>query len=150
MTETNRPLGFSESIARLRRAMRRAARAADPNNVLSVAQLELLTVLSEGPERPGQLAKRLHLRPNTITTLVNSLMKLGMLTRRQDTLDRRAKELSVTKMGDQAVKQWQVVNLYILEHGLNQQSVAARRRLMAVVPDLDDLSKIVDRLADQA
>jgi MFS family permease len=48
---------LADVVSRLRRAMRRAARAADPVTALSVAQLELLSCLAEHPgARPGQLA----------------------------------------------------------------------------------------------
>jgi hypothetical protein len=60
-----RPDGLAEGIARLRRALRRGARVADPANPLAVAQLELLSALTEHPgARPGQLARLLHMRPN--------------------------------------------------------------------------------------
>jgi hypothetical protein len=49
--------GLAEGIARLRRALRRGARVADPGNMLVVAQLELLAALAEHPGaragRPG-------------------------------------------------------------------------------------------------
>ena len=60
--------GLAEGIARLRRALRRGARVASPGNSLAVAQLELLSALAEHPgARPGQLARLLHMRPNTVT-----------------------------------------------------------------------------------
>src|SRR5580698_9551929 len=53
---------LADIVSRLRRAMRRAARAADPANALSVAQLELLSCLAERPGlRPGELARMLRL-----------------------------------------------------------------------------------------
>lgn len=129
--------------------MRKAARAADPNNPLSVAQLELLSVLLENPGRPGQLAQRLHLRPNTITTLVNSLTREGMLTRRQDKQDRRAVELVITGAGRQAVRRWQAVNNDILTGALDQLPAPVRRQLTAVVPAIESLSAIIDARTDR-
>ena len=74
--------GLAEGIARLRRALRRGARAADPANTLAVAQLELLAALAEHPRsRPGQLARRLNMRANTVTTIVNALSDREMLSR---------------------------------------------------------------------
>jgi hypothetical protein len=68
------PDGLADGIARLRRALRRGARVADPDNSLAVAQLELLSALADNPgSRPGQLAHLLHMRPNTVTTIVNAL-----------------------------------------------------------------------------
>src|SRR5215469_17150670 len=74
--------GLAEGIARLRRALRRGARVADPGNTLAVAQLELLAALAEHPgSRPGQLARLLNMRPNTVTTIVNALTARGMVRR---------------------------------------------------------------------
>src|SRR5580704_14778815 len=79
---TARSDGIAEGIARLRRALRRGARLADPGNRLAVAQLEVLAALTENPgSRPGQLARLLHMRPNTVTTIVNALSAAGMLSR---------------------------------------------------------------------
>jgi len=56
-------------VSRLRRAMRRAARAADPALGLSVAQLELLSCITEHPAiRPSQLARMLRLAPSSVAT----------------------------------------------------------------------------------
>src|SRR5215468_3479256 len=98
------PAGLAEGIARLRRALRRGARVADPGNTLAVAQLELLAALVEQPgARPGQLARRLNMRANTVTTIVNALSARGMLDRVAADDDRRAVELTVTEAGQQAV-----------------------------------------------
>ena len=92
-----RPDGLAEGIARLRRALRRGARVADPGNPLAVAQLELLSALTEHPgARPGQLARLLHMRPNTVTTIVNTLTAQGMVSRATADGDRRAVELTAT------------------------------------------------------
>src|SRR5215469_3652317 len=95
--------GIAEGIARLRRALRRGARVADPGNKLAVAHLEVLAALTENPgARPGQLARQLHMRPNTVTTIVNALSAQGMLNRVSSAGDRRAIELTVTEAGNQA------------------------------------------------
>lgn len=65
--------GLAGGVAWLRRALRRGARVASPGNPLAVAQLELLSVVAEHPgARPGQLARLLHMRPSTVTTIVNA------------------------------------------------------------------------------
>ena len=94
------PDGLAEGIARLRRALRRGARVADPGSTLAVAQLELLAALAEHPgSRPGWLARLLHMRPNTVTTIVNNLTARGMVRRVAAETDRRAVELTVTEAG---------------------------------------------------
>jgi DNA-binding MarR family transcriptional regulator len=101
--------GIAEGIARLRRALRRGARVADPGNTLAVAQLELLAALADHPgARPGQLARLLNMRPNTVTTILNALSARGMLNRVPAQDDRRAVTLTATEAGRQAaLRQWQ-------------------------------------------
>jgi DNA-binding MarR family transcriptional regulator len=143
------PGGLAEGIARLRRALRRGARAADPGNTLAVAQLELLTALAEHPgSRPGQLARRLNMRPNTVTTIVNALTARGMVRRVTAEDDRRAVELTVTKAGQQAMLAWQATNAAVLHLALSTLPARQRRALAAAVPALDELARAIDRLAD--
>ena len=143
------PAGLAEGIARLRRALRRGARAADPGNTLAVAQLELLAALAEHPgARPGQLARRLNMRPNTVTTIVNALTARGMVRRVAAEDDHRAVELTVTDSGQQAVLAWQATNAAVLNLALSTLTPRQRRALAAAVPALDALARAVDRLAD--
>jgi DNA-binding MarR family transcriptional regulator len=143
------PAGLAEGIARLRRALRRGARAADPGNTLAVAQLELLAALAEHPgARPGQLARQLNMRPNTVTTIVNALRARGMVRRATAEDDRRAVELTVTQDGQQAVLRWQATNAAVLHLALSTLPARQRRALATAVPALDALASAVDRLAD--
>jgi DNA-binding MarR family transcriptional regulator len=141
--------GLAEGIARLRRALRRGARVADPGNPLAVAQLELLSALTEHPRaRPGQLARLLHMRPNTVTTIVNALAAQGLVSRAIADGDRRAVELTATDAGQQAVHAWQATNAAVLHLALSTLPAPQRRALAAAVPALDALASAVDRLAD--
>lgn len=88
---------LADVISRLRRAMRRAARAADPVGNLSVAQLELLSCLAENPgARPGQLARMLRIAPSSEATLASGLRRAGLITRSGGERDRRTASLSLT------------------------------------------------------
>ncbi len=69
---------LADIVSRLRRAIRRAARAADPALGLSVAQLELLSCMAENPGvRPSQLARMLRLAPSSVATLLSGLQSAG-------------------------------------------------------------------------
>jgi DNA-binding MarR family transcriptional regulator len=71
--------------------VRHGARVADPDNPLAVAQLELLSAVAEHPgTRPGHLARLLHMRPNTVTTIANTLVARGMISRTTADGDRLA------------------------------------------------------------
>jgi DNA-binding MarR family transcriptional regulator len=142
--------GLAEGIARLRRALRRGARVADPGNTLAIAQLELLSAVVEHPGiRPGQLARLLNMRPNTVTTIVNALSARGMLDRVAAADDKRAVELTVTEAGREAVLSWQATNAAVLHLALSTLPGKQRRSLAAAAPALDALARAIDRLADR-
>jgi len=129
--------------------MRRTARAADPANTLTVAQLELMSSLAEHPgSRPGEVARRLRLAPNTVTTLINALVPRGLLVRRAAETDRRAVTIDLTPDGEHAVRTWQAVNAEILQTAVAALPAAQRRALTRAVPALDALARTIDRLAD--
>jgi DNA-binding MarR family transcriptional regulator len=141
-------VALSDVIARLRRAMRRAARAADPGGVLSVAQLELLSCLAEAPgARPGQVARLLHLAPTSVTTLVNGLESRKLIRRSAADDDRRGVSLSLTVAGAAAVRRWQAVNNEILSAAVERLHPAWRHALGAAVPALSELVATIDELA---
>ena len=148
-TDRTRSDGLADGIARLRRALRRGARVADPANPLAVAQLELLSAITEHPRsRPGQLARLLNMRPNTVTTIVNALTAQGMVTRAATDADRRAVELSATDAGQQAVHAWPATNAAVLHLALSTLPASQRRALASAVTALNALASAVDRLAD--
>ena len=106
------------------RAMRRAARAADPGSGLSVAQLEMLSCMAENPgSRPGQLARLLRLAPSSVATLSNSLRQAGLVTRTGGAGDRRTASLDLTPAGDAAVLRWKSLNERLLSLALEERRV---------------------------
>ncbi|MBF6061110.1 MarR family transcriptional regulator [Nocardia terpenica] len=128
--------------------MRRAARAADPGNTLSVAQLELLSCVAEHPGiRPSQVAKLLRLAPNSVTTLVNGLHAQHMITRAPAD-DRRAVTLNLTDTGIRAVQSWQATNADVLRAALADLHPGWQYLLTAALPALDELTRAIDRLVD--
>lgn len=140
---------LADVVARLRRAMRRAARSADPGNPLSVAQLELLSSLAENPgAQPGQLARALHLAPNSVTTLVNGLRARDLVTRVSGVGDRRTARLALTEAGETAVRRWQTTNAGILDAALMDLHPGWQHLITAALPALRELIGAIDDLAE--
>jgi len=148
-------LAVADAVSRLRRAMRRAGRALGPGGTLpgglSVAQLEFLSCLAENPAaRPGQVARLLRLAPSSVATLVNGLLRAGLVMRSGGLTDRRTAALDLTAAGQAVVAQWQEVNARILAAALTALPAASRRTLTSSLPALRKLTGAVDALADAA
>jgi len=149
------PLGLeiADVVSRLRRAMRRAARAAGREGKLpgglSVAQLELLSCLADNPgARPSQLARLLRLAPSSVATLVNGLRRDGLVSRTGGQRDRRTASLLLTSEGSGTVAHWQELNERLLQRAIASLGPASRDALDAALPGLRELTGAVDALAD--
>jgi DNA-binding MarR family transcriptional regulator len=136
-------------VSRLRRGMRRAARAADPALGLSVAQLELLSCIDEHPGvRPSQLARMLRLAPSSVATLLNGLQGAGHVLRTGGADDRRTVSLHLSEEGMAAVTRWHRVNEEIIQAALTTLPLRDRAALRDAAPALRDLTASIDALAD--
>ena len=140
-------------VSRLRRAMRRAARAAGPDGKLpgglSVAQLELLSCLAERPGlRPGELARMLRLAASSVATLLNGLQGAGHVTRTSSASDRRGVTLHLTQTGQAAVVRWQQLNEQIIGTALGTLPPRSQAALQHATGALHDLTSAIDALAD--
>jgi DNA-binding MarR family transcriptional regulator len=139
---------LADIVSRLRRAMRRAARAANPAMTLSVAQLEVLSCIAENPGmRPGELAKALRLAPSSVATLLNGLGTTGLVTREALATDRRSVSLTLSAQGETAVSQWHNVNAQVISSALASLPEGQRASLASAAPALRDLTAAIDALA---
>lgn len=142
---------FADIVARLRRAMRRSARARQPSTPLSVAQLEMLSIVEEHPgSRPGDLARILLLAPNSVSTLANALTSLGMLQRASSRADKRAVQYSVTPAGAGQVSDWRKTNSTSLGAAVAALTSNEQHVLTLALPVLNRLVSLLDEQTDQA
>lgn len=145
---------MADIVSRLRRAMRRAARAADPALGLSVAQLELLSCMAEHPGvRPSQLARMLRLAPSSVATLLNGLQSASYVMRTPggehgSAGDRRTVSLHLSDEGTAAVTRWHRVNEQIIQAALASLPPRDQATLRDAAPALRDLTISIDALAD--
>ena len=138
-------------VSRLRRAMRRAARAADPALGLSVAQLELLSCITEHPGiRPSQLARMLRLAPSSAATLLGGLQSAGYVMRTPGGRHRRPshRQPGPVRGRAAAVRRWHRVNEDIIQAGLAALPHRDRAALRDAAPALRDLTASIDAQAD--
>jgi DNA-binding MarR family transcriptional regulator len=143
---------LADIVSRLRRAIRRAGRAADPSLGLSVAQLELLSCMAEHPGiRPGQLARMLRLAPSSVATLLSGLQSAGYVRRTragQDAGDRRTVSLHLSDEGLAVVRRWHRVNEEIVRTALAALPQRDQAALRDAATALRDLTASIDALAD--
>ncbi len=142
---------LADAVSRLRRAMRRAARAADPAAGLSVAQLEMLSCMAEnpgvtpGPAGPAAPAgAQLGSDPRPVAAPGRPGHRTGGAG------DRRTASLDLTAVGEAAVVRWKTVNEQLLSLAFATLPAASRDALQAALPALADLAGAVDALADDA
>ena len=146
---------LADIVSRLRRAMRRAARAADPALGLSVAQLEVLSCMAEQPGiRPTQLARTLRLAPSSVATLISGLQSAGYVIRTpggpgaDGAGDRRTVTLDLSDRGAAAVSHWHRVNEEIIQAALAALPPRDQAALRDAAPALRDLTSSIDAQAD--
>jgi DNA-binding MarR family transcriptional regulator len=70
---------------------------------VSLARTKVLSQLQHGPARPSVLAAEFGLAPRTITELVDTLERDGLVTRQPDPTDRRALLVALTSEGEAAL-----------------------------------------------
>lgn len=122
---------------RSRSSARERARAVHPR--LDATAFPLLVVLGRhGPARPSDLGARLYLDRSTVTRQVDALERLGLVVRRPDPTDARARLVELTDQARTSLAQAQ-----------EERSARWRRSLGEWDPaDLARLSDLLRRLAE--
>jgi len=125
------------NIAVIRRRSRYIARDNSTDPHLTTAQVELLRLVDR---RPGltvtAAAADLHLAPNTVSTLVGQLSRLGLLDRHYDTDDRRVIHLDVTETSKKRLSGWRRRRLNAVTKAINTIDPADREQIAAALPAL--------------
>ncbi|MCI2416625.1 MarR family transcriptional regulator [Saccharopolyspora sp. K220] len=132
----------------LRRVVRRSLRDELPGPHPRGAQIELLRVVEQ---RPGisvaAAAVQLRLAANSVSTLVNQLVRIGMLHRETDPDDRRAVRLRLTNAAAHRLVTWRHARTDLVREAfanlstVDQEAVAgALRGLNALVDGLEGSS----------
>ena len=137
---------LTEVVTRLRRTLRTSIRADYPWETLPMAQIELLMALQDQPSRVGELAARLRLAGNTVSTLVQQLVESGFVHRGPDPADRRVAVVTLTDAGSRQLADWDRAHQQRIGDALGELSAADRTAIRAALPAL---ARLVDQLADQ-
>jgi DNA-binding MarR family transcriptional regulator len=131
---------LTEAWARVRRRLRRGARAAVGGEPLTGAQVELLRLVETQPGiGVADAAAALAVAPNTVSTLVGSLVAADLLARHRDPADRRAARLTLTAAARRRLRRWRDERGRLLAGALRELSPEDRATLAASVPALERL-----------
>ena len=133
------------TVTALRRLVRRRLRLVVPGPPLRGAQLELLGVIEQQPGIGIAAAGRvLHLAANSVSTLVDQLIDLGMLVRDTDPDDRRAAQLWLTEAARQRLAAGRQARTELMAGVVAGLSVAEREALAQALPALRALLVALD------
>jgi DNA-binding MarR family transcriptional regulator len=133
------------TVVALRRLVRRRVRSVVPGPPLRGAHLELLGVIEQQPGIGiAPAARVLHLAANTVSTLVDQLIDLGMLLRDTDPDDRRAARLWLTEESTQRLAAGHQVRAEVMAGVVTELPVADREALAAALPALRALVTALD------
>ena len=98
---------------------------------ISNEQARLLSVIkSRGPMRPVDIATVLERAPNSMSMLVDRMVKAGLVRRTRDRKDRRAVFVSLTNKGNEAVEPaipavWEFMNRFLSAVSYDEQRALA-------------------------
>jgi len=139
--ERDAVLTLASVIGRLHRALRRNARESMPGATLPQAQIEVLRLLNQHSGlRAHQVSAQLGLAPNTASTLIMQLVRLGYIERRVDDQDRRSARLSLTDAARQRIERWRDIRGMVLARTLEDLPPSDQQLIMAALPALERLA----------
>ncbi|MFG3169067.1 MarR family winged helix-turn-helix transcriptional regulator [Streptomyces sp. NPDC102256] len=137
----NFPEALSDALAGLQRLIRRRLRGGTDGPQLRGAEIDLLRLVAE---RPGlgvsEAAKELYLAGNSVSTLVNQLVRDGYLIRETDPADRRAARLLTTPAADTRLRDWRQRRAVLVRRQVDRLDPAERAALEAALPALHQLA----------
>lgn len=125
------------TMAALRRLIRRRVPTEVSGPPLRGAHVELLQVIKKQPGIGIASAGRaLHLAANSVSTLVNQLIDIGMLVRQTSPEDRRAARLWLTETATQRLAAVRQVRIDLVANSVAALSSADRQALTEALPAL--------------
>ncbi|MDX2592564.1 MULTISPECIES: MarR family winged helix-turn-helix transcriptional regulator [Streptomyces] len=153
-TEPAGPAEFSEELAdalvRIQRLIRRRLRGGLAGPRLRGAEVELLRLVEGRPGvRVSDAARALHLAGNSVSTLVNRLVREGYLIRETDPADRRAARLLLTEAAEKRLGDWRRRRAELVGRHVARLGPVDLEALRAALPALRELAVTLYEEADE-
>ncbi|MCX4767589.1 MarR family transcriptional regulator [Streptomyces sp. NBC_01275] len=141
MDQETFPEELADALVGVQRLLRRRLRAGLTVPRLRGAEVELLRLVEA---RPGigvsDAAKELYLAGNSVSTLVNQLVKDGYLVRETDPADRRAARLLLTEAAQARLRAWKERRAALVRGQVARLDAADQEALRAALPALRTLA----------
>ncbi|MFF3378680.1 MarR family winged helix-turn-helix transcriptional regulator [Streptomyces sp. NPDC002680] len=149
------PVTFADELADallgVQRLIRRRLRGGTKVPRLRGAEVELLRLVMD---RPGigisDAARELYLAGNSVSTLVNQLVKDGYLIRGTDPADRRAARLLPTPAAEARLRDWRERRTALVRRQVARLDDADREALRAALPALRKLARNLREEAEES
>lgn len=127
-------------ISPLRRALLSAARAAERLPEIPDAQVEVIRALPAGTTTsPGELASTLGVGRSTISNLLASMERSGLVSRTRRDDDRRSIDVQATREALDLFSRFDRASIALLTNAVSTLSAADQRALTEAVPALERL-----------
>ncbi|MFI2645481.1 MarR family winged helix-turn-helix transcriptional regulator [Streptomyces sp. NPDC018610] len=141
---------LADALVGVQRLIRRRLRAGLTVSRLRGAETELLRLVEARPGiRVSEAAKDLHLAGNSVSTLVNQLVRDGLLVRETDPADRRAARLLLTEAAGARLRDWRERRAALVRSQVDRLDPADRDALRAAVPALRRLAENLHEETDR-
>ncbi|MGP0223735.1 MULTISPECIES: MarR family winged helix-turn-helix transcriptional regulator [unclassified Paenarthrobacter] len=115
-------------------------RRLDPEGELTAAQLSLLSMISDGGLRVGDIARNLGIKVPSATEQIIKLERAGLVRRQADPDDSRAVQVAVTQAGVAAVESANLRRNSMVAALLQELSREEREHLAAALPVITKLN----------
>ena len=115
-------------------------RRLDPEGELTAAQLSLLSMISDGGLRVGDIAKNLGIKVPSATEQIIKLERSGLVSRQADVNDSRAVQVVITKAGTAAVESANQRRNAMVAGLLQELSSDEIEQLAAALPNISKLN----------
>ncbi|MFC4508237.1 MULTISPECIES: MarR family winged helix-turn-helix transcriptional regulator [Streptomyces] len=151
MDQETFPEELADALVGVQRLLRRRLRAGLTVPRLRGAEVELLRLVEA---RPGigvsDAAKELYLAGNSVSTLVNQLVRDGYLVRETDPADRRAVRLLLTEAAETRLRAWKQRRAALVARQLARLDTADQEALRAALPALRTLAVNLHEEAEES
>lgn len=141
---------LADALVGVQRLIRRRLRSGLTVPRLRGAEVELLRLVET---RPGigvsDAAKELYLAGNSVSTLVNRLVRDGHLLRETDPADRRAARLRLTEAAQNRLRDWERRRAALVGRHVARLDEADREALRAALPALRKLAVTLHEEAEE-